>query len=89
MFIMLVTVFFFMFLFLALGGYQFDILQHVDLKKKIWLKIQLQSPPHKGIFMTDSLLVSVWRTGSSLVPMWDTGVCNVAFPATSVNQPSP
>lgn len=39
--------------------------------------------------MTNSLLVLVWRTGSSLVPMWDTGVCNVSFPATSVNQPSP
>lgn len=30
-----------MFLFLALEGYQFDILQHVDLKKRLWLKIQL------------------------------------------------
>lgn len=34
-----------------------------------------------------SSLVS--RTGSSLVPMWDTGVCNVAFPATPVKEPSP
>lgn len=32
---------FFMFLFLALEGYQFDILQHVDLKKKSGFKIQL------------------------------------------------